>query len=42
MQYENLAKNHGEVMEFRIFTNLSRISFEKNLLIGYTFDTQRN
>ena len=41
MENANLAKNHGKVLEFRTFTNVSPISFEKkNVLITYTFDTQ--
>ena len=39
MENENLARSHGKVIEFWIFTNLSRFSFEKNMLIGYTLDT---
>ena len=35
-----LAKSHGKVMEFWIFINGYRISFKKNVLITYTFDTQ--
>ena len=38
---ENLAKSHGKVMEFGFFTNISHISFQKNVLVTYTsFDTQ--
>ena len=31
MENINLAKSHGKVMEFRIFKNISHISFEKNV-----------
>ena len=37
---ENLAKSHGQVIEFVIFTNISHISREKNVLNTCTFDTQ--
>ena len=40
MENENLAKSHVKVMKFWIFINVYRISFEKNVLITYTFDTQ--
>ena len=34
MENENLTKSHG------IFVNVYRITFGKNMLITYTFDTQ--
>ena len=37
MENENLAKSHG-ILNF--FTNISPISFEKNVLITYTLDKQ--
>ena len=40
MENENVAKSHGEVMEFCIFINVYPISFEKIVLISYNFDTQ--
>ena len=36
MENENLAKSHGILN----FLNVYRISFQKNVLIIYTFDTQ--
>ena len=40
MENENFVKSHGKVMEFWIFINVYRISFEKNVFITHTFDTQ--
>ena len=40
MENENLAKSHEKVLEFCIFINVLSHSFEKNVLISYTFDTQ--
>ena len=40
MENEYLAKGFEKVMEFLFFTNISHVSFRKNVLITYTFDTQ--
>ena len=40
IENDNLAKSHGNVMEFKIFTNVSYKTFGKNVLITYTFVTQ--
>ena len=41
MENEHFAKSHGKVMEFRLFIKCRlRSTFEKNVLITYSFDTQ--
>ena len=40
MENEHFTKSHGEVMEFRLFINVDCSTFEKNMLITFSFDTQ--